>query len=127
MKNAYRRTLVRPAGKTSAKTAAARYLKIVEWSDEDRCFVGRCPGLFFGGCHGADETMVYKELCKLVETHVAELLRDKEKLPPATSGKIYSGKFIVRIGPELHQKAAIKAETRGESLNQFVAEAISQA
>ena len=27
---------------------AARYVKIVQWSDEDRCFVGSCPGLFMG-------------------------------------------------------------------------------
>jgi len=29
-----------------------RYLKIVEWSEEDQCYVGTCPGLFYGGCHG---------------------------------------------------------------------------
>lgn len=107
------------------KAAAARYLKIVEWSDEDGCFVGRAPGLFYGGCHGADETRVFRQLRKLVEQHVAELLSRKERLPPATAGKTYSGKFIVRVGPALHQKAAVKALNRGESLNQFVAEAIA--
>ena len=50
----------------AVKEAATRYLKIVEWSDEDQCFVGRCPGLFFGGCHGEDETTVYREVCKIV-------------------------------------------------------------
>jgi len=109
----------------AVKAAAARYLKIVEWSDEDGCFVGRAPGLFFGGCHGADETRVYLELRKLVDEHVAELLSKKEDLPPATAGKTYSGKFIVRIGADLHKKAAVKAMNRGESLNQFVAEAIA--
>ena len=116
-----------PIVRAAVKTAAARYLKIVEWSDEDQCFVGRCPGLFFGGCHGADEAKVYKELCKIVETHVAELLLNKANLPPATAGKIYSGKFIVRIGPDLHKKAVLKSATRGESLNQFVARAIAHA
>lgn len=111
----------------AAKKAAARYLKIVEWSDEDRCFVGRCPGLFFGGCHGTDETAVYRELCGIVEEHVAELLANKEQLPRATAGKTYSGKFVVRVGPDLHQKAALKASTRGESLNKFVADAIANA
>jgi hypothetical protein len=33
----------------------ARYTKIVEWSEEDQCFVGSCPGLIDGGCRGADE------------------------------------------------------------------------
>ena len=113
--------------KPTVKEASARYLKIVEWSDEDRCFVGRCPGLFFGGCHGDDEAEVYRELCGLVEEHVAGLRAQKEKLPTATAGRIYSGKFMVRVGPEIHQKAAIKASLRGESLNQFVAAAIANA
>lgn len=111
---------------TTVKSAAARYLKIVEWSDEDGCFVGRCPGLFFGGCHGRDETKVYRELCQIVEEHVADLLAGREPLPPPTAGKTYSGKFLVRVPPALHQKAALKAQARGESLNQFVAEAIAQ-
>lgn len=116
--------------KTSAsliKKAAAHYLKIVEWSDEDRCFVGRCPGLFFGGCHGDNELKVYRELCQLVEEHVADLLVRRKALPVATAGKSYSGKFVVRIGADLHQKAALKAQSRGESLNQFVAEALANA
>ena len=46
------------------KERAARYAKFVEWSDEDHCFIGRCPGLFAGGVHGNDEARVYKELCK---------------------------------------------------------------
>src|SRR5947208_650117 len=41
---------------------SARYVKIVEWSDEDQCFVGSCPGLFFGGCHGENELTVFSEL-----------------------------------------------------------------
>ncbi len=112
---------------SSVKAASARYLKIVEWSDEDKCFVGRCPGLFFGGCHGSDESKVYRQLCDLAEEHVTELLANKESLPAATAGKSYSGKFVVRVGSDLHQKAAVKAMLRGESLNQFVAEAIANA
>jgi len=113
------------AFKATAKAAAARYLKIVEWSDEDRIFVGRAPGLFFGGCHGPDERKVYAELCDLVEDHVAELLAGNEALPPPTAGKTYSGKFVVRIGPDLHQKAAMKALAQGTSLNHVVAVAIA--
>jgi hypothetical protein len=30
-------------------TESARYVKIVEWSDEDQCYVGSSPGLIFGG------------------------------------------------------------------------------
>ena len=44
-----------------------RYVKIVEWSDEDQGYVGSCPGLFYGGCHGDNEQEVFSELCHIVE------------------------------------------------------------
>ena len=50
---------------------SARYAKVVEWLDEDQCYVGSCPGLFLGGCHGPDERAVFDELCQIVEETVA--------------------------------------------------------
>ena len=44
---------------------SAMYAKIVEWSEEDQCYVGSAPGLFLGGCHGDDEQQVFAELCRL--------------------------------------------------------------
>ncbi len=64
----------------------ARYVKIVEWSDEDNCFVGSCPGLFFGGCHGDDEQAVFAELCQIVEETVQLYQQEGRTLPPVTSG-----------------------------------------
>ena len=37
---------------------SARYVKIVEWSEEDQCYVGSSPGLIYGGCHGDNEREV---------------------------------------------------------------------
>ncbi len=65
---------------------SAKYVKIVEWSEEDRCFVGSCPGLFYGGCHGDDEKQVFAELCQLVEETVKLYQQEKKPLPPITSG-----------------------------------------
>jgi len=65
---------------------ASRYVKLVEWSEEDQCFVGSCPGLFYGGCHGDDEKAVFDELCGIVE-EIVELYESEGKpLPPPTSG-----------------------------------------
>ena len=47
-------------------SAADRYVKLVEWSDEDACFIGSCPELFYGGCHGLDPRCVFDELCDIV-------------------------------------------------------------
>jgi predicted RNase H-like HicB family nuclease len=63
-------------------TDSARYVKVVEWSDEDQCFVGSCPGLFYGGCHGSDERQVFAELCELVEETIELYHRDGRSLPP---------------------------------------------
>lgn len=95
-----------------------RYLKIVEWSEEDQCYVGTCPGLMLGGIHGDAEARVYKELCQAVEEWIAIYEQDREPLPEATAGKKYSGKFVVRVGRDLHKALAIGAMRHGESLNE---------
>ena len=65
----------------------ARYVKIVEWSEEDKAYVGSCPGLLLGGCHGDDERRVFDELCDIVD-EVLEIYRaDGRPLPPPTSGR----------------------------------------
>jgi predicted RNase H-like HicB family nuclease len=65
---------------------AAKYVKLVEWSDEDNCFVGSCPGLFYGGCHGNDEKQVFAELCQIVEETVKLYEAERRPLPSITSG-----------------------------------------
>jgi predicted HicB family RNase H-like nuclease len=103
---------------------SARYLKIVEWSEEDQCYVGTCPGLFYGGCHGDNETEVYKELCEIVEENIEIYKQDGKQLPLDTAGKEYSGKFLLRTGKQLHKALAIKALRAGESLNNFCLKAL---
>ena len=73
---------------------SARYVKIVEWSEEDQCFVGSCPGLFYGGCHGDDEKAVLAELCEIVEETIELYKKDKKQLPPSTSGKDYANRML---------------------------------
>ena len=94
-----------------------QYLKIVEWSDEDTCFVGTCPGLMLGGIHGDDEAKVYKQLCRAVDEWIAICEKDGDPLPPATAGKDYSGKFVIRVGKDLHKELSVDALRQGESLN----------
>ena len=72
---------------------SARYAKIVEWSDEDHCYVGSSPGLFYGGCHGTDESVVFEELRMIVEETIALYVSEGKPLPPPTSGKDYANKM----------------------------------
>ena len=43
------------------------YLKIVEWSEEDQCYVGSIPGWIGECCHGDDEEDVYRQLCQILD------------------------------------------------------------
>ena len=73
---------------------SSRYVKIVEWSEEDQCFVGSCPGLLYGGCHGDNEQEVFSELCRIVEETIELYRRDGRSLPSPTSGKDYANKML---------------------------------
>jgi predicted HicB family RNase H-like nuclease len=109
------------------KEAAAWYPKFVEWSDEDKIFVGHCPQMFGGGVHGHDEAAVYKDLCEAVEEWVELLSKDGLTLPEPLDPKKYSGKFLLRVEPALHRRLAAKAIAAGESFNTYVARALVKA
>jgi predicted RNase H-like HicB family nuclease len=73
---------------------SARYVKIVEWSDEDQTFVGQCPGIIGPCCHGDEEAQVYAELCQIVEEWIETLKQDGKPLPPPTAGRNLAGKVV---------------------------------
>ncbi len=68
---------------------SAKYVKIVEWSEEDNCYVGSAPGLIYGGCHGDDEKKVFEELCDIVEETIELYRKEGKPFPPATAGRDY--------------------------------------
>ena len=101
---------------------ADRYIKLVEWSEEDQCYVGSSPGFIGSCCHGKDEAKVYKELCTIVGEWVEIHEEEEIPLPESVVNKSFSGKFVIRVGTELHKALAIKAVKSGESLNHFCTE-----
>jgi len=109
------------------KAKAARYMKIVEWSDEDGCFVGSAPPLIGPCCHGKDEAKVYAQLCRIVEEWIEILETDGHELPAPLAAKKFSGKFVLRLEPALHRRLAAKALAAGESLNSYCAKALVKA
>ncbi len=96
-----------------------KYLKIVEWSEKDNCYIGSVPGWIGNCCHGENEEKVYKELCQVVDEWIEIYKEDGRPLPKSTNKK-YSGKFILRTGQELHKALAIRAISEGDSLNKYV-------
>lgn len=109
------------------KEQAAHYAKFVEWSDEDECFIGRCPELMLGGVHGDNEAKVYAELCQAVEEMIELIHADGHELPEPLAAKKFSGKFVLRVEPALHRRLAAKALAAGESLNSYCTKTLCKA
>jgi predicted HicB family RNase H-like nuclease len=113
--------------RSELRARAARYTKLVEWSDEDGCFVGSAPPLIGPCCHGRDEAKVYAELCRIVEEWIEILETDGRKFPGPLATKQFSGKFVLRVEPALHRRLAAKALAEGESLNSFCIKTLCKA
>lgn len=101
-----------------------QYLRVVEWSEEDKCYIGRIPGLALGGVHGKNEAKVYEKLSGLIDEWIKIHEEDNTPLPPATVGKKYSGKFNLRLSPALHERLAIESLKVNESLNTYCAKVL---
>ena len=100
-----------------------RYLKLVRWSEADHCYVGSVPGWIGDCCHGANEADVYRKVCDIVDEWVETYRAEGRPLPQPTN-RDYSGRFVLRAGPDLHRVLCVRALTEGESLNSFVVKSL---
>ena len=105
--------------------ARDQFIKLVEWSEEDQCYVGSIPGWVGSCCHGDNEEKVYHELCQIADEWID--IYNKEGLPlPQQTNKTYSGKFQLRLGSSLHKALTLRALQTGDSLNNFCVKMLKQ-
>ena len=103
-----------------------RYTYRVTWSEEDNEYVGLCaefPSLSW--LAGTPETAL-KGIRKVVADVVADLEAQGEALPEPLATKQYSGKFMVRVPPDLHRRLVLEAAEAGVSLNRIASAKLSQ-
>ena len=95
------------------------YTARIEYSEDDACLIGRISGIRdIISFHGNSVKEIQKAFKEAVDFYL-----ETEPNPQ----KPFSGKFNLRIAPELHAKASLQAEQSGKSLNQWVSEAIDRA
>ena len=96
------------------------YTYRVTWSDEDREFVGLCAE--FPSLSYLDENryVALEGITGLVKDIVADMEANGESIPEPIAEKKYTGKFMVRITPELHRMLAIEAAEQNVSLNRYI-------
>ena len=92
------------------KTEAKQYRLEVIWSEEDHCYVGRCPDLFLGGCHGDDSEAVETELGSIMEEVVDDYIKAGKPLPEPSHRTARLGSAVeARRQTGLNQKGFAKA------------------
>jgi len=96
------------------------YTYRVTWSEDDNEYVGLCAE--FPSLSWLEATP--EKALKGIRTVVAEVIEDmkanKEKIPEPIACKQYSGKFMVRVPPEVHRELTIKAAEEKVSLNRLI-------
>ncbi|MEZ4602099.1 MAG: type II toxin-antitoxin system HicB family antitoxin [Desulfobacterales bacterium] len=54
------------------------------------------------------------------------MTNNKEPIPEPIATKNFSGKFMVRVPPDIHRKLALQAAESGVSLNRIASSKLSQ-
>jgi predicted HicB family RNase H-like nuclease len=97
-----------------------RYTYRITWSEDDSEFVGLCLEFPSLSWLAKSPEAALKGIRRVVKKAVQDMENKGESPPPPISGRSFSGKFIVRIPPEIHRALAIKAAEEGISLNRLV-------
>jgi predicted HicB family RNase H-like nuclease len=98
----------------------------VMWSEEDQEYAGLCtefPGLSW---LKPNPEAALKGMRALVKSTVRDMVKNKEPIPEPISAKKFSGKFMVRVPPEVHRHLAIEAAESGVSLNRIASAKLAQ-
>ncbi len=103
-----------------------RYTYRVTWSEEDNEYVGLC--VEFPSLSWLESTPeeALEGIRQVVADVVADLESNGESVPDPIAMKQFSGKFVVRIPPELHRRLALEAAEAGISLNRLTSATLSK-
>jgi predicted HicB family RNase H-like nuclease len=99
---------------------ADKYTYRVTWSDEDGEFVGLCAEFPSLSWLGASPEDALRGIRAVVHKCIKDMVASGETVPEAISTRKYSGKFMVRVLPEVHRHLAVEAAESGVSLNRVV-------
>lgn len=105
---------------------ASHYRYSVQWSARDNEYVGSVAEFPSLSWLDADEMSAFAGIKQLTSDVVIEMLETGDVPPTPLSERDYSGKFIVRIPPELHKKLATEAAENSVSLNRLISNRLAQ-
>jgi predicted HicB family RNase H-like nuclease len=103
-----------------------RYTYRVTWSEEDQEYVGLCVEYPSLSWLAPTPQEALEGIRQVVADVVADMEANDESVPEPIALRHYSGKFTVRIPPDLHRRLALEAAESGISLNRLASAKLSQ-
>jgi len=96
-----------------------KYTYRVTWSEADEEYVGLCSEFPSLSWLATSPEAALKGIRNVVAEVISDMMHNGESVPQPIATKRYSGKFMVRIPPDVHRQLAIQAAEAGVSLNRL--------
>ena len=102
-----------------------RYTYRVIWSEDDNQLVGLCAEFPSLSYLASTPEKAIQGILKVVADVVKDMKANDESVPEPIYSRRYSGKFMVRVPPEVHRRLALEAAEEEISLNRLVSAKLS--
>ena len=95
------------------------YTYRVTWSEEDSEYVGLCAEFPSLSWLASTQEAALRGIRRVVAGVVTDMKKRREAVPEPLASRRYSGKFLVRVPPDIHRRLATEAAEAGVSLNRL--------
>jgi len=102
------------------------YTYRVTWSEDDGEYVGLCTEFTSLSWLGESPEAALTGIRNVVSEVVADLKANAEQVPVPIANRNYSGRFMIRIPPDIHRILALEAAEQGISLNRLASSKLSR-
>lgn len=103
-----------------------RYTYRITWSEEDQEYAGLCVEFSSLSWLDKNPEAALAGIRNMVAEAVQDMKANKETPPEPIASRRFSGKFMVRIPPELHRRLVMEAQEEGISLNRLASDKLSR-
>ena len=101
------------------------YTYRVTWSEADKEYVGLCAEFPSLSWLASSQEPALRGIRSVVAGVVADMRKTGEPIPEPLAAKRFSGRFMVRIPPDVHRDLALEAAEAGISLNRLASAKLS--
>ena len=95
------------------------YTYRVTWSEDDKEYVGLCAEFPSLSWLASAPEAALRGVRAVVADVVEDMKKQREPVPAPLASRCFSGKFMVRVPPNVHRELAVEAAEAGVSLNRL--------